>query len=174
MQKAFGTWPSPITAEAVALHIQRAGVFIQAAGHDIVNGPIGMATLGSADILDAAINGDVNIDNHSVVNLRSASTTVNGNIDLARDSGLLLEGPVIINGSVTCDGDESRLYSTEGIVAGGVFDTQQDAHIVGIGGCQVRRAVAVEVADRKSAGAVAGREDQSQQSNRRRNRRAQL
>ena len=111
-----------ITSEAVALNMQRAGVFIQAAGHDIVNGPIGIFTLGNADIQDAVINGDVNIDDHSVVTLRSDSTTVNGNIGLARDSGLSLEGPVIINGSVTCDGDESRLYSAEGIITGGVSD----------------------------------------------------
>jgi Right handed beta helix region len=109
-------------ASAPALHIQRAGIFIQAAGHDIVNGPIGMASLGNADIEDAMINGDVTIDDHSVVTLRSNSTTVNGNIGLARDSGLSLEGPVIINGSVTCDGDESRLYSAEGIITGGVSD----------------------------------------------------
>src|SRR5262245_14579288 len=100
-----------ITSEAVALNMQRAGVFIQAAGHDIVNGPIGIFTLGNADIQDAVINGDVNIDDHSVVTLRSNSTTVNGNIGLARDSGLSLEGPVIINGSVDCSDVESHFFS---------------------------------------------------------------
>jgi hypothetical protein len=106
-----------ITAQAGALDIQRTGVFIQAFGHDVVNGPIAMFTLGNVDIRDAVINGDVNIDDHSVVTLRSDSTTVNGNIGLARDSGLSLEGPVIINGSIDCADDESSFFSTEGLPA---------------------------------------------------------
>ncbi len=106
-----------IGAEFAALDIQRAGMLVQAFGHDVVNGPIAMFTLGNVDIRDAVINGDVNIDDHSVVTLRANTTTVNGSIGLARDSGLSLEGPVTITGSIDCADEESSFFSTEGLVA---------------------------------------------------------
>ena len=71
-----------------------------------------MLHLGNFEFRDGEINGDVNIDNHSVVVFQSA-TTVNGNVALERDSGITLEGPVTITGSVDCEDEESSFFSTE-------------------------------------------------------------
>jgi len=105
---------------SAAIRIFLGATLIERNGHDIVNGPVQIRHSSNADFPgDADINGDINIDNHSVVNIRDV--TVAGSIALARDSGLSLQFPASVSGSVDCDDDESSVSVEDPPnVAGGV------------------------------------------------------
>ncbi|HEX6119919.1 MAG TPA: right-handed parallel beta-helix repeat-containing protein [Dongiaceae bacterium] len=81
---------------------------IQRGGVDTITGPLQIRDSSSAEIRSIELNGDINIENHSMAVLHDGH--ISGGIGLVRDSGLSIVGGSV-DGNVECADEESSFFT---------------------------------------------------------------
>ncbi len=115
-----------LTASPIGFSIfmQQGSTLNQQRELDTVKGPVWIRSASNAEFRKIHINGNVQVEDHSLLRLRELSNdgnvAVTGNISVSRDSGLNFVGglPVQVHGNINCADQESSLGTDNLVLTG--------------------------------------------------------